>query len=90
MMGRLIGARLLLRAPADVRFVGQPDRKPGARGLRLRIHFNHDTVHVRIPLLGRNSVHTALWPPPRWAWESKQSWEEIVAGVAEPCRRSST
>jgi UDP-N-acetylmuramoyl-tripeptide--D-alanyl-D-alanine ligase len=52
----------------------------GREGLRLRIHYNHDTVHVRIPLLGRNSVHTAL-AAAAVGLESQQSWEEIVAGL---------
>jgi UDP-N-acetylmuramoyl-tripeptide--D-alanyl-D-alanine ligase len=52
----------------------------GREGLRLRIHFNRDSVHVRIPLLGRNSVHTAL-AAAAVGLESKQSWEEIVAGL---------
>ncbi len=52
----------------------------GREGLRLRIHFNHDTVHVRIPLLGRNSVHTAL-AATAVGLKSRQSWEEIVAGL---------
>jgi UDP-N-acetylmuramoyl-tripeptide--D-alanyl-D-alanine ligase len=52
----------------------------GREGLRLRIHYNHDTVHVRIPLLGRNSVHTAL-AAAAVGLESQESWEEIVAGL---------
>ncbi|MFN2166878.1 MAG: UDP-N-acetylmuramoyl-tripeptide--D-alanyl-D-alanine ligase, partial [Anaerolineae bacterium] len=32
----------------------------GLEGIRFRFHYGSDVVHVRVPLLGRHSVHTAL------------------------------
>ena len=32
----------------------------GLEGIRFRFHYQGDVVHVRVPLLGRHSVHTAL------------------------------
>lgn len=52
----------------------------GREGLRLRIHYKKDVVHVRIPLLGRYSVHTAL-AASAIGLISDQSWDEIVAGL---------
>ena len=31
----------------------------GLNGIRFRVHYDGDTLHVRVPLLGRHSVHTA-------------------------------
>jgi len=52
----------------------------GREGLRLRIHYKREVVHVRIPLLGRYSVHTAL-AASAIGLISDQSWDEIVAGL---------
>ncbi len=32
----------------------------GLDGIRFRFHYQHEVLHVRVPLLGRHSVHTAL------------------------------
>ena len=52
----------------------------GREGLRLRMHYRGEVVYVRIPLLGRYSVHTAL-AASAVGLISEQSWEEIVAGL---------
>jgi len=52
----------------------------GREGLRLRLHYRGDIVHVRIPLLGRYSVHTAL-AASALGLVSGLSWDEIVAGL---------
>jgi len=51
----------------------------GREGLRLRMHYKGETIHVRIPLLGRYSVHTAL-AASAVGLISGESWDEIVAG----------
>ena len=52
----------------------------GREGLRLRLHYRGDVVHVRIPLLGRYSVHTAL-AAAAVGLVSGLSWDEIVNGL---------
>lgn len=52
----------------------------GREGLRLRMHYKGETIHVRIPLLGRYSVHTAL-AASAVGLISGESWDEIVAGL---------
>ena len=32
----------------------------GLEGIRFRLHYRGETLHVKIPLIGRHSVHTAL------------------------------
>ena len=32
----------------------------GLEGIRFRLHYGDETLYVKIPLLGRHSVHTAL------------------------------
>ena len=32
----------------------------GLEGIRFRLHYKRETLHVRVPLIGRHSVHTAL------------------------------
>jgi UDP-N-acetylmuramoyl-tripeptide--D-alanyl-D-alanine ligase len=51
-------------------------RRPSEHGSRERI----DSLHVRVPLLGRHSVHTALRAAAVGLVEGL-SWEEIVAGI---------
>ncbi len=52
----------------------------GLEGIRFRFHYQGDVVHVRVPLLGRHSVHTALRATAVGLIEGL-SWEEIVAGL---------
>ena len=52
----------------------------GLEGIRFRFHYQGDVVHVRVPLLGRHSVHTALRATAVGLVEGL-SWEEIVAGL---------
>jgi UDP-N-acetylmuramoyl-tripeptide--D-alanyl-D-alanine ligase len=80
MMARLDGRAFCYGLQPTCNLWASQIESQGREGLRLRIHFNHDTVHVRIPLLGRNSVHTAL-AATAVGLKSKQSWEEIVAGL---------
>src|SRR5690606_32225612 len=57
----------------------------GMEGIRFRFHHRRrdgkvDSLHVRAPLLGRHSVHTALRAAALGLVEGL-SWEEIVAGM---------
>jgi UDP-N-acetylmuramoyl-tripeptide--D-alanyl-D-alanine ligase len=58
----------------------------GLEGIRFRFHYKApgqkrpDSLHVRVPLLGRHSVHTALRAASVGLVEGL-SWEEIVAGM---------
>lgn len=57
----------------------------GMDGIRFRFHHRRrenkvDSLHVRVPLLGRHSVHTALRAAALGLVEGL-SWEEIIGGV---------
>jgi UDP-N-acetylmuramoyl-tripeptide--D-alanyl-D-alanine ligase len=54
----------------------------GMDGIRFRFHYGAEVVHVRVPLLGRHSVHTALRAAAVGILEDL-SWEEIVSGLQE-------
>lgn len=54
----------------------------GLDGIRFRFHYQHETLHVRVPLLGRHSVHTALRAAAVGLVEGL-SWEEIVRGMQQ-------
>ncbi len=32
----------------------------GLKGIRFRLHFRNETIHLRVPIIGRHSVHTIL------------------------------
>lgn len=58
----------------------------GMEGIRFRFHYRPpgsdrvESLHVKVPLLGRHSVHTALRAAAVGLVEG-MSWEEIVAGI---------
>jgi UDP-N-acetylmuramoyl-tripeptide--D-alanyl-D-alanine ligase len=58
----------------------------GMSGIRFRFNYRHlesgkvESLHVRVPLLGRHSVHTSLRAAAVGIVEGL-SWEEIVAGL---------
>jgi UDP-N-acetylmuramoyl-tripeptide--D-alanyl-D-alanine ligase len=52
----------------------------GLEGIRFRIHYGRETLHLRVPLLGRHSVHTALRAAAVGLIEG-ESWQEIVEGL---------
>lgn len=54
----------------------------GLQGIRFRLHHQGETIHVKLPLLGRHSVHTALRATAVGLVEGL-SWEEIVGGLRE-------
>ena len=54
----------------------------GLEGIRFRFRRGEDTIHVKVPLLGRHSVHTALRAAAVGLIEGL-SWQEIVSGLRD-------
>lgn len=52
----------------------------GLEGVRFVLHYQGEAVHVRVPLLGRHSVHTALRAAAVGLIEGL-TWDEIVHGL---------
>ncbi len=52
----------------------------GLEGIRFRLHYQGETLHVRIPLIGRHSVHTALRAAAVGIAEGL-NWQEILEGL---------
>jgi UDP-N-acetylmuramoyl-tripeptide--D-alanyl-D-alanine ligase len=52
----------------------------GLEGIRFRLHYGSERLHLRVPLLGRHSVHTALRAAAVGLIEG-ESWQEIVQGL---------
>ena len=57
-------------------------RSEGLGGVRFRFHYGGETIHARIPLLGRHSVHAALAAAAVGLVEGL-SWGEIIAGLKD-------
>lgn len=54
----------------------------GLEGIRFRLHYHNEVIHLRVPLIGRHSVHTALRAAAVGLVDDL-SWQEIVAGLQE-------
>ncbi|MGB3400915.1 MAG: Mur ligase family protein, partial [Candidatus Deferrimicrobiaceae bacterium] len=54
----------------------------GLEGIRCVIHFADEQVHMRVPLLGRHSVHTVLRAAAVGLVEGL-TWQEIVSGLQD-------
>ena len=52
----------------------------GLDGIRFRLHYGHETMHVRIPMIGRHSVETALRAAAVGLAEGL-NWQEIIDGL---------
>jgi UDP-N-acetylmuramoyl-tripeptide--D-alanyl-D-alanine ligase len=52
----------------------------GLDGIRFRLHHRDETLYVRVPLLGRHSVHTALRATAVGLVEGL-TWQEIIEGL---------
>lgn len=52
----------------------------GLEGIHFRLHHRDETLHVKVPLLGRHSVHTALRATAVGLTEGL-TWQEIVEGL---------
>lgn len=55
----------------------------GLEGIRFRLHFRNETIHLRVPLIGRHSVHTALRAAAVGLVEGL-TWQEIYNGLRSP------
>jgi UDP-N-acetylmuramoyl-tripeptide--D-alanyl-D-alanine ligase len=54
----------------------------GLEGIRFRLHYGDEQLHVHLPMLGRHSVHTALRGAAVGLAEGL-SWAEIITGLQE-------
>ena len=55
----------------------------GLGGIRFQLHYGDEALHVKIPLLGRHSVHTALRAAAVGLVEGL-TWQEIIEGLRGP------
>jgi UDP-N-acetylmuramoyl-tripeptide--D-alanyl-D-alanine ligase len=54
----------------------------GLEGIHFRLHYRNEVIHLRVPLIGRHSVHTALRASAVGLAEGL-TWEEIVYGLRQ-------
>lgn len=54
----------------------------GLEGIRLRMHYKNETLHLRVPMIGRHSVETVLRAAAVGLVEGL-TWDEIVRGLQE-------
>lgn len=52
----------------------------GLEGIRFRLHYQNEVLYLRVPLIGRHSVHTALRAAAVGLVEGL-TWQEIVNGL---------
>lgn len=52
----------------------------GLEGIRFRLHYGNEVLHLRVPLIGRHSVHTALRAA-AVGLNDGLSWQDIVDGL---------
>jgi UDP-N-acetylmuramoyl-tripeptide--D-alanyl-D-alanine ligase len=52
----------------------------GLDGIRFRLHFRNETLYLKVPMIGRHSVHTALRAAAVGLVEDL-TWQEIVDGL---------
>jgi UDP-N-acetylmuramoyl-tripeptide--D-alanyl-D-alanine ligase len=52
----------------------------GLEGIQFRLHYRNETLHLRVPLIGRHSVHTVLRATAVGLVEGL-NWQEIVNGL---------
>ena len=55
----------------------------GLGGTRFQLHHGDDALHVKVPLLGRHSVHTALRAAAVGQVEGL-TWQEVIEGLRAP------
>jgi len=53
----------------------------GLDGIRFRMHYGKETLHMRVPMIGRHSIHTALRAA-SVGLNDGMSWQEIIAGLS--------
>jgi UDP-N-acetylmuramoyl-tripeptide--D-alanyl-D-alanine ligase len=54
----------------------------GLDGIRFRLHYKNETLHARVPMIGRHSVHTALRAA-SVALVDGLTWQEIFEGLQQ-------
>lgn len=54
----------------------------GLDGIRFRLHYHNEIIHVHLPLIGRHSVHTALRAT-AVALVEGLTWQEIINGLRD-------
>lgn len=54
----------------------------GLDGIRFRLHYKNETMHVRVPMIGRHSVETALRAAAVGLIEGL-NWQEILNGLSQ-------
>jgi UDP-N-acetylmuramoyl-tripeptide--D-alanyl-D-alanine ligase len=54
----------------------------GLEGIRFRMHYGGETLHVHVPMIGQHSVHTALRAAAVGLADGL-TWEEIIAGLRQ-------
>lgn len=54
----------------------------GLEGIRFRLHYKKESIYLRVPLIGRHSVETALRAAAVGLAESL-TWDEIIRGLQE-------
>jgi len=52
----------------------------GLEGIHFRLHYRNETLYLRVPMIGRHSVHTALRAAAVGLVEGL-TWQEIVSGL---------
>lgn len=54
----------------------------GLEGIRFRLHYHKETIHLRVPLIGTHSVHTAMRATAVGIVEGL-TWGEIIQGMQQ-------
>ena len=54
----------------------------GLEGIRFRLHYQQETLHVHIPMIGQHSVHTALRAAAVGLVDGL-TWQEIIDGLRQ-------
>jgi UDP-N-acetylmuramoyl-tripeptide--D-alanyl-D-alanine ligase len=54
----------------------------GLEGIRFRLHYQNETLHARVPMIGRHSVHTALRAAAVGLIDGL-TWQEIFEGLQQ-------
>jgi UDP-N-acetylmuramoyl-tripeptide--D-alanyl-D-alanine ligase len=54
----------------------------GLEGIRFRLHYQNEVLHVHIPMIGRHSVHTALRAA-AVGLADNLTWQEIIDGLSQ-------
>ena len=53
----------------------------GLDGIRFRMHYGKETLHMRVPMIGRHSIHTALRAA-SVGLNDGLNWQEIITGLS--------